>query len=59
MAFLQRRSSIVRKSLIYTNNALILARVHLLVSERDGFLEQKIELRMVTGGNNNFAQYCN
>ena len=47
----------VRKSLVYTNNGLRIARVRLLVSERDGLLEQKIEPRMVTGGNNNFAQY--
>ena len=33
----------VRKSLIYANNALILAMFHLLVSERAGLLEQKIE----------------
>ena len=46
----------VRKSLIYANNALILATVHLLVSERAGLFEQKIKLRMVTGGNSNFAQ---
>ena len=46
----------VRKSLIYANNALILATVHLLVSERAALLEQKIESRMVTGGNSNFAR---
>ena len=46
----------VRKSLIYANNALILATVHLLVSERAGLLEQKIEPQMVTDGNSNFAQ---
>ena len=46
----------VRKSLIYDNNALILASVHLLVSERAALLEQKIELQVVTGGNSNFAQ---
>ena len=49
----------VRKSLVYTNNGLRIARIRLLLSERDGLLEQKIEPRMVTGGNNNFAQYCN
>ena len=46
----------VRKYLIYVNNAQILATVHLLVSERAGLLEQKIEPRMVTGGNSNFVQ---
>ena len=38
------------------NNALILSTVHLLVSERAALLEQKIEPRMVTGGNSNFAR---
>ena len=32
-----------RKSLIYANNALILAMVHLLVSERAGLFEQNIK----------------
>ena len=45
----------VRKSLIYVNNAVILAMVHLLLSERAGLLEQKIEPQMVTG-NSNFAR---
>ena len=45
----------VRKSLIYANNALILATVRLLVSERAGLLKQKIKPRMVTGGNSNLA----
>ena len=45
----------VRKSLIYANNALILATVYLLVSERAGLLEQKIEPRIVIVGNSNFA----
>ena len=36
--------------------ALILATVHLLVSERAVLLEQKIEPQMVTGGNSNFAR---
>ena len=40
----------VRKSLIYANNVLILDTVHLIfVSERAGLLKQKIEPRMVTG----------
>ena len=46
----------VRKSLICANNAVILASVHLLVSERAALLEQKIEPQMVTGGNSNFAR---
>ena len=46
----------VRKSLIYANNTLILATVHLFVIERAGLLEQKIEPRMVTGGNSNFVR---
>ena len=46
----------VRKSLIYANNVLILDTVHLLVSERAGLLEQKVELRMVTNSYSNFAQ---
>ena len=45
-----------KKLFIYANNALILATVHLLVSERAGLLEQKIEPRMVTSGNSNFAR---
>ena len=36
------------------NFALIIATVHL--SKRVGLLEQKIEPRMVTGGNSNFAR---
>ena len=38
------------------NNALILATVHLLVSERTALLEQTIEPQMVTGGNSNFVR---
>ena len=41
---------------IYTNNALILATICLLVSEKAGPLKQKIDLRMVTSGNSNFAR---
>ena len=33
----------VRKSLIYANDVLIIATVHLLVSERAGLLKQKVE----------------
>ena len=44
------RRLMVRKSL------LILAMVHFLVSERAGLLEQKIEPRMVTGGNSHFVR---
>ena len=33
----------VRKSLIYHNNVIIIATVHLLVSERAGLLKQKVE----------------
>ena len=36
-------------------NVIILATTRLLVSERAGFLEQKIDRQMVTSGNSNFA----
>ena len=39
--FVNKIHSIVKK--FYSNNALILAIIHLLVSERAGLLEQKIE----------------
>ena len=40
----------------YANNVIILATTRLLVSERAGLLEQKIDPRNVTSGNSNFAQ---
>ena len=46
----------VRKSLIYNNNILIIATIHLLVSERAGLLKQKVESRTVTGSYSNFAR---
>ena len=40
---------------MYANNVLILDTVHLLVSERAGLLEQKVESRTVTGSYSNFV----
>ena len=52
----EKRHSIVRNSLIYTNSVLILATIRLLISERAGLLEQKIDPQVVTSGNSNFAR---
>ena len=49
----------IRKSLIiiiiYDNNVLIIATVHLPVSEKAGLLKQKVEPQTVTDSYSNFA----